>query len=132
MGRATAAVPVAAGPATPDEADRLALEDDLTCPDTVEQGLATFSAYAGDLLESSSGAPGGTEVRWGERTAEGSGGGGSVAARSVLTGLRGGLVVEGAYGPEAGRATGRDGGKPWAGMAGVIRRYQQVIGGTSG
>jgi hypothetical protein len=53
LGHATAFVSVAARPTNLDEAHRLALEHYLTCPDNVEQSLATFSEYASGLLEQS-------------------------------------------------------------------------------
>ncbi|MFG3588131.1 DUF4253 domain-containing protein [Streptomyces sp. NPDC047990] len=50
LGHGTAFVSAAAGPADLDEAHRLALEHYLTSPDTVEQGMVTFSEYAAGLL----------------------------------------------------------------------------------
>ncbi|MGW3158767.1 DUF4253 domain-containing protein [Streptomyces sp. NPDC001089] len=50
LGHGTAFVSAAAGPVGLDEAHRLALEHYLTSPDTIEQGMVTFSEYAAGLL----------------------------------------------------------------------------------
>ncbi|SDP28522.1 protein of unknown function [Actinacidiphila guanduensis] len=50
LGHATLVVSVAARPSTPQQAEHLALEHYLACPDNVEQGMVSFADYAQGLL----------------------------------------------------------------------------------